>query len=297
MDNINFICIRCNKGFKSNKYNFRKHFTKKKLCNVNNLDIDIDVILNEIDNDNYNNFYKSYKNKKQCEYCKQMMNKYNIQKHYKICKNNPINDNQISKDIYKNNQQITYNITNHNHITNIDNSINNCVLKINNQGEEDVSKIDYSKLDIIESGILYNQLSIEKRGDNHCNNIKKLFKDVYSLPENQNFKLLNKKEKSYGIKKDNTIEILDLKDLIININEILVNIYENYLEENKEELQHYVNHLKKQEKFLEMYKNNKNDETLKEYNKINNKIQKCLKNSIIFLAQKNKKNELIEQET
>ena len=87
---------------------------------------------------------------------------------------------------------------------------------------------------------------------------------------------------------------MDLKDLIININEILVNIYENYLEENKDQLQHYLKHLKKQEKFLDMYKNNKNDETLKEYNKINNKIQKCLKNSIIFLAQKNKKNELLE---
>jgi len=228
-------------------------------------------------------------------------------KHYKICKNEnelDINDHQVIQKIPKisDNQQITYNITNnitnhnhnHNHITNIDNSINNCVLKINNQGEEDVSKIDYSKLDIIESGILYNQLSIEKRGDNHCNNIKQLFKDVYSLPENQNFKLLNKKEKSYGIKKDNTIEILDLKDLIMDINEILVNIYENYLEENKDQLQHYLKHLKKQEKFLDMYKNNKNDETLKEYNKINNKIQKCLKNSIIFLAQKNKKNELLE---
>ena len=214
-------------------------------------------------------------------------------KHFKKCKS----FDQLSK-VNDSQQQITYNITNnitnHNHITNIDNSINNCVLKINNQGEEDVSKIDYSKLDIIESGILYNQLSIEKRGDNHCNNIKQLFKDVYSLPENQNFKLLNKKEKSYGIKKDNTIEILDLKDLIMDINEILVNIYENYLEENKDQLQHYLKHLKKQEKFLDMYKNNKNDETLKEYNKINNKIQKCLKNSIIFLAQKNKKNELLE---
>ena len=38
----------------------------------------------------------------------------------------------------------------------------------------------------------------------------------------------------------------------MDINEILVNIYENYLEENKDQLQHYLKHLKKQ--FLDMYK-------------------------------------------
>ena len=123
-----YTCIRCNKIFKSNKFNFRKHFTKKKVCNPLNINIDIKIILNEIDNNNYINFYNLHKNKKECKYCNLLMIKYNLKKHYKICKNNPDNQNSNKVlDIYH---------------------------KINNITEENKIKINYNNLDLIKEYII-----------------------------------------------------------------------------------------------------------------------------------------------
>ena len=130
-------------------------------------------------------------------------------------------------------------------------------------------------------------MSFEQKSENYCNNLKQLFKEVYSLTENQNFKLINKKDESYCIKKNNSIEIINLKDLIFLINNLLSNIFKDYLEENKNCLNHYIIYF---EELKQLYLNNHN---LKEYNKINKNIQKCLKNNIIYLAQKNKKIDLI----
>ena len=256
-----YTCIRCNKIFKSNKFNFRKHFTKKKVCNPLNINIDIKIILNEIDNNNYINFYNLHKNKKECKYCNLLMIKYNLKKHYKICKNNPDNQNN--------------------------NKVLNTYHKINNITEENKIKINYNNLDLIKDYKIYNNLSFEQKSENYCNNLKQLFKEVYSLTENQNFKLINKKDESYCIKKNNSIEIINLKDLIFLINNLLSNIFKDYLEENKNCLNHYIIYF---EELKQLYLNNQN---LKEYNKINKNIQKCLKNNIIYLAQKNKKIDLI----
>lgn len=280
-----YKCIRCNKTFTNNKYNFRKHFYKKTTCKSIIFDIDIKIIIDKINNNEYLEFYEHYvKNKKQCMYCKSITNKYNLNRHLKKCKLNP--ENQNSKELVSKNISDTKN--------NIIINNNNCIIQINNFGSENLSKIDYSNL-VFKTKEFYNKYSIHEKENNHFHNIKLLFEDIYSQPENKTFELVNKKEQKYKIKIDDDKYInKSINELSIVINEILVNIYENYLEKNKEILQHYIDHLNQKYKQLQLYNNNPNNKIAYKYKILDNKIQKCLKKAILWLAEDDKQKNVVK---
>lgn len=282
-----YTCLRCNKIFNNKSY-FRKHLERKIPCEIININLDISKL--EIENlleilkgDDYEIYYNNVLTK--CIKCKNC-NKYyttnsNMLRHLKTCK---------KVNIIQNQQQISniYNIVNNNIINNYINIEN-----INALGYEDKTLIDYDKLEFVNKEE-YDNYSLNDKSNNHVHNLKSILDDIYKNPVNQNFKLVNKKEQKYKVKtSENIIESKHIIELHNIINDILVNIYDEYLNDNKEKLQHYIDHLQEHYIQLQKYKENKYDKTAREYKIINDKVQKCLKRAIVWIAEDNKKNNIL----
>jgi len=279
-----YICIRCGKNFKNNKSCIRKHFNRKNICKSKHYDIEYSELLNLLNNNEYINYYnnviKNTISNYNCEHCDKLFcNKYNLNRHIKICKVKHKSETSTTPQkqvIHKN----VYNIINNNYINNIVNIEN-----INAFGKENVSFIDYKKLKFLDKGD-YEKITLKDKSFNHIHNLKSILDDIYTNPENHNFKLLNKREQKYKIKIDEeNYEVKHINELHNDINNILVNIYDEFLDDNKEQLQHYIDHLKLHYIQLQKYKLNNRDKTAKEYNIINNKIQKCLKRAIQWIGE------------
>lgn len=286
-----YICLRCNKSFKRNKTHLQNHFLRKNSCKVVNKDIKIDKLFNMLVSGKYLQYYEKMNVGYVCKYCnKSYSSNSNLLKHLKKCK---LKDDILIEQtpINKKNNYIINNIQNQtiNNITN-NNTIN---ININAMGNEDLSSIDFNKLDFITDKTEYDNLSLINKGNNHFHNIKMILNDIFTNPVNQNFQLINKKEQKYKVKvDDDEFESIHINELLNNINDIIINIYENFLDDNQEQLQHYIDHLNTQYQQLQKYKDDKNNKQAKEYYIIYNKIQKCLKRTIQWIAEDNKKNDI-----
>jgi len=271
-----YVCLRCEHKY-NNKYNFNLHLQRKKPCKITFKNIDIDILLEKLHTNSYISYYNELSQTHQCQICSKVYSsKSNLLKHIKKCSSENEHNNS-NKIIEKN---IIQNITN-----NITNNIVN--ININSLGNEDLSDIDYNKLYFILDKNEYNQMSLLNKSNNHYHNLRIILNDLYSNPINQNFKLMNKRKQKYKVKIDeDDYQMKHINDLLNNINDIIINIYENFLDNNQEKLQHYIDHLNEQYKQLQKYKENKNEQG-KEYYMINNKIQKCLKRTIQWIAENN----------
>jgi hypothetical protein len=297
---IEYICVRCGVSFKNNKACIRNHFYRKNECKKKYDNKSYDELIILLECDEYINYYNKLKNNiinniqiNCCEFCdSKLSNKYNLLRHLKTCKKAIIIQNQdkMNHNKNQNQQQVsnTYNIVNNNIINNYINIEN-----INALGYEDKTLIDYDKLEFVNKEE-YDNYSLNDKSNNHVHNLKSILDDIYKNPVNQNFKLVNKKEQKYKVKvNDTNIESKHIIELHNIINDIIVNIYDEYLNDNKEKLEHYIDHLQEHYKQLQKYKENKYDKTAREYKIINDKVQKCLKRAIVWIAEDNKKNNIL----
>jgi hypothetical protein len=269
---ILYICLRCKYNC-SNKYNFRKHLLKKKICEPILRDIDIFYLLKKLDSNEYINFYDKTIKEVKCKYCdKYYSNKCNMLRHCKKCENNIQNELQPTKiqnelqptihnelqqpkTIQNNNNIETQNIeTQNNQNIETQNNIqtqNNqhITININTFGNEKVDVKELYKLLSFDSNSFHfhqenDKYNFQKRLTNYIDNFNIIFDNVYEEPENQNFDIVNKKKKICKIKEEENYKHISFIDLSNKIFNIIDNIYdlsimEYELNNDTQSLNHY----------------------------------------------------------
>lgn len=199
--NLNYICLRCNKEY-NNKRHFEKHLLRKFPCNVINIEIDNDKLLELLYTEEYIDYFNSLMDKKQCIHCKKLYSKNNLKRHQQICLN------EINSLKYKN------------------------IDEINPLNYENIEGINYNEINLLEENI-FNKLSIKDKNENISNILINIMDELYKNHSNINFKLLNQKEGKYIVKLINNIEVIFFNELFMNINNIITNIYKKIVIDTK----------------------------------------------------------------
>lgn len=274
-EKTNYICIRCNHDFKIGKTHLMRHLQRKNKCYYGKFNIDTDYLIKLLNKNEYIEFYNSLKNKKQCKYCLSLHYNTNIKRHMKTCKSNPVNQKVKEPDLTQ--QVINNNITNH--INNINNNINIQINSIGNESYNIKEIVKELKLVFGYGNFNGNQLNFDERIENLITNYNLIFDHVYDQPENQNFKIVNKKEKICKIKDEsNKYKHIKFDKLIEKIFDIITNIFdlsiiEFEINNDKKSLYHYKefkdNLIERKNKFMIKYKN---ASTLQEKNNIKNSL-------------------------
>jgi len=279
MNNINFICLRCNYECK-NKYNFRKHFQRKKLCKIINRDFDVNLLIKKIDNNEYINFYNECNKQYKCIYCnKYYSSQSNMIRHRNNCnENNQIKLNNNTQII---NNHITINQINNNQINQI-NQINN--IKINNVGDEDLSKIDYSNLYFIDK---HKYKYFCDKAENHIDNLSSILNDICDKECNRNYKVLNKREKKFMVKFENKEKITHLDNIQDYYNDLIKDTYHNHIK--KENIEHYDEFIKRIDYEIRNFERGNKTPSSTQYYKLFNKIKSLIKDKLIWNGEENKK--------
>ena len=280
-----YICVRCD-FTSTNRYNFEKHLNRKTLCkNKNKFDFNYNFLLNKLNKGDYIEFYESLKNKKQCPFCKKISFNSNHKRHILKCKKNPENiEEETSLTLQQDEKctQVINNIQNNN----IQNNNNNIHIHINGFNNEDLTKIDFDKLLLLNKDE-FNNSTLKDKANNHAHNILSILSDVINEPSNKNFRLVNKKEKKFLIKnqEDNT-DFTNL-DYVNNHFYYLVNdTYKDYVSD----IQHYERFLNLIDIELnEFEKGNKTKEATQYYSFIK-KLKKFIKEKIFWTAEEDKRN-------
>lgn len=272
----NYYCCRCNK-YCSNKSVLRKHLMKKFKCEPKLKNIDNGLLIEKLNEDSYIEYYESLKTLKECIYCRRLYtNNSNLKRHQLACNKGLIlNDNSDNKTV--------------NNIINNYNQINNNIFIINNLGKEDISNIDFDKLMFLDKND-YNELSLLNKSNNYVHNLKSIMSDIYNNNSNINFEIINKKEQKCKAKIDDKITKMHFSEIFFIVFDNIVNIYENYLNNNQENLEHYINYLQTMSKQLDIYESDITNKKAKEFFIINNKIKKFLKKTLLWIAEDNKMN-------
>ena len=239
-----------------------------------------------LNNNSYESYIESLKNKKECEYCKKIFSKKNIRKHESICKLNPDNlKNAQCEEIQlkaHENQQVT-NIQNQ---TNIQNNIqnNNIHIHINGFDKEDLSKIDFEKLTFYEKEDFYKK-SFQDKANNHIHNYLSILTDIISEPNNKNFKLLNKKDKKFLIKNnEDDSEITHLDVVKEHFYDVINDSYKDYVSDIK----HYQRFLKLIDIEINEYEKGSKEFEATQYYKFIKKLKKYIKDKILWTAEDDK---------
>lgn len=281
MEVNSYICIRCNKSFNNNKSHLKRHFLRKKICklvNINN-DYSYEILLDKLNSNNYLEFYKTKINNYKCNYCnKYYKHKSSMINHRKNCINNPKNIKIEEKDSNLkviNNIQNQYNTHNHNQNINI--------ININPFGKEDLKNIDYEKLNLLSKEDFYNS-SFETKTENHKYNILSILEDIMNTPENNNYSLINKREKKYMIKTEEDSKLKDLDYINSHLYDLVNSSYKDFVED----IYHYKRFLKLIDVELGLYKNGSKDFETKLYYQFIIKLKKCVKKAILFSSEEQK---------
>ena len=265
---INYKCLRCNYDFKSGKTHLMRHLKRKNICESTNFDIERNYLIELLNNNEYIEYYKSYKNKKKCIYCSKIFIRNNLKRHQKTCKLNPDNIKKDSNDeieeLLKSEKATTQIINN---TTNIQNN-NNINIHINSFGNEsyDIKKITKElKFVLGYSNFNGNELQFEDRIDNMISNYNVIFDHLYDNPENHNFDIINKKDKICKIKDDeDNFKHIKFDELINKIFDIITNVFdlsilEFEINNDNKSLYHYKefkkNLLDRKNKFIIKYQN------------------------------------------
>lgn len=265
-----YHCCRCNK-YCCNKSVLRKHLQKKFICNASYKDISQEVLLDKLNKNEYIEFYNNLSTKKKCIYCNNVYSRSStLKRHMSVCE---FNTNLAN---YKNIE--------HNTINNI--NINNNIYILNNLGKEDYSNVDFDKLLFMDPKN-YDKLSLINKSNNYVHNLKSIMSDIYTNNANINFQLVNKREQKCKVKIDDKISSMHFSEIFFIVFDNIVNIYENYLNKNKEKLQHYINYLQEMSKQLDIYESDIENKKAKDFFIINNKIKKFLKNTLMWIAEDN----------
>jgi len=293
MDIPIYLCIRCNKSFKNNKSHLRKHLLRKFPCDpcAINRDIPCQKLIDKLNNNTYNDYYQEKTNEYKCPYCiKYYKHQSSMIKHRNICEYNPKNINNKQQQLQSSppQQQTINNINNttNNTTNNIQNNNNNIHIHINGFNNEDLTKIDFDKLLLLNKDE-FNNSTLKDKANNHAHNILSILSDVINEPSNKNFRLVNKKEKKFLIKnqEDNT-DFTNL-DYVNNHFYYLVNdTYKDYVSD----IQHYERFLNLIDTELnEFEKGNKTKEATQYYSFIK-KLKKFIKEKIFWTAEEDKRN-------
>ena len=300
-DKTLYVCLRC-KYSCSNKFNFKKHLLKKNVCDSLYRDFDVFFLIDKLDEGDYISFYKKCIKQTKCDYCSSFYSsKSNMIRHRNVCPNNPKNlkeilnlvkksdnnDTQLEKSacvesgaqIQKiENQSIdtqnniqNQNIETQNNIQ-TQNNQQNIHIHINAAGNESIDVKNIYKLLSFDTNSdhfhreddIYN---LSKRVINYIDNYNIIFDQVYNNPENQNFKIINKRNKQCKIKSDEkNIKHINFEELSSTVFAIIDNIYnlsikEFELNNDTESLYHYRefrNVIKERyDKFMLRYKKSK----------------------------------------
>lgn len=269
-----YICVRCN-FTSTNRYNFEKHLNRKTLCkNKNNFDFSYDFLLNKLNKGDYIELYESLKNKKQCPFCKKISFNSNHKRHILKCKKNPENiEDETSLVIQKEEKGAQVINIQNNNIQN-----NNINININAFGNEsfDIKKIAKELNFVLGYGNFNgNELQFEDRIDNMITNYNVIFDHLYDNPKNQNFNIINKKDKICKIKdEENNFKHIKFDELINKIFDIITNVFdlsilEFEINNDNQSLYHYKefkkNLIDRKNKFINKYQT---AETIQEKNNI-----------------------------
>ena len=284
---VYYECLYCRKSFNNNKSHLERHLLRKFPCkNVSGFSIDRQELIVMLNNNSYESYIESLKNKKECEYCKKIFSKKNIRKHESICKLNPDNlKNAQCEEIQlkaHENQQVT-NIQNQ---TNIQNNIqnNNIHIHINGFDKEDLSKIDFEKLTFYEKEDFYKK-SFQDKANNHIHNYLSILTDIISEPNNKNFKLLNKKDKKFLIKNnEDDSEITHLDVVKEHFYDVINDSYKDYVSDIK----HYQRFLKLIDIEINEYEKGSKEFEATQYYKFIKKLKKYIKDKILWTAEDDK---------
>jgi hypothetical protein len=260
-----YICLRCNKSFKNNKFHLKKHLLRKFPCNSLNRDISCKLLLEEINNNNYIEFYQEKCNEYKCNYCdKYYKHQSSMIKHRNNCLLNPIiikknKMNEIKK--YQNNSIIN-NIQNQQNI----NNLNNIHIHINSMGNEKFNIKEITEklnLELNYSNFNGIKFKYDDRINNLIDNYGIIFDNIYENPDNHNFAIVNKNKKICKIKdSDDGIKHINFEDLTHKIFNIIDNVFdlsiiEFEMNNDKESLYHYKEFKKKlverRNMFIEKY--------------------------------------------
>ena len=142
-----FFCQRCLKEF-STKYKLKRHFKRKKICEVNGINISYENLLKDLDN---NKVHKCNKCDKSFQYHNSFKNhKCSVKDNLDTLSETIKEQKKILKELIKSNKDGTNVVRNNvNNTLNIMNQ-NNINITINDFGNEDISHINYQfVLDII----------------------------------------------------------------------------------------------------------------------------------------------------
>ena len=282
----NYRCIRCNKDF-NKKQNLNRHLLKKSLCNYYDFDLDRDYLIKLLNNNEYLSYVDSLKNKKQCQYCKKIVFKYNLKRHYKSCKKYINNELIISENNDLKEEKCNQVINNINNITN--NNIN--IQIINPIGEESYDVKNIYKLLSFDPNPQHfhteNDIhNFSSRMLNYIDNYNIIFDKIYENPQNHNFQIINKRNKICKVKDNNKNKHINFEKLSNIIFSIIDNIYELSIHEyevnnDDKSLNHYMEFKKnlkdRYEKFILKYKNSETSEDKQMYYDVLYKFYKGFK--------------------
>jgi hypothetical protein len=288
---VQYVCLRCNLSLNNNRSNLVKHLHRKNPCKCNNFYFSQEHLIDLLNNNKYNDFYDEMINNKKCQCpdCLIILNRYNLKKHFKTCKKNVnnIKTNNNDEKQYNIINNITNNNTNNTNNGVINNIIINNIININNFGDEDISKIDFTKLEIFTNDI-YSKFNIIDKINNYEYNISNILKQIINEPSNRNFKIKNYKKKELYVKINDVIQINSLEQVSNHLYTLITKIYNNYINNNKyyEEFKRFIEYSYEQK----IEKSNKN--IVKFYMKMMKKHKNYINKIILCQAETNKMNNI-----
>ena len=277
------------------KNHYRNHLNRKNICKPIFKDIDISILKEKLEKNEVESFYNECflvkKENFHCIHCKKnFSSRSNLNRHQKnncsyINKND--NNTQLEKSacvesgaqIQKiENQSIdtqnniqNQNIETQNNIQ-TQNNQQNIHIHINAVGNESIDVKNIYKLLSFDTNSDHfhredDMYNLSKRVINYIDNYNIIFDQVYNNPENQNFKIINKRNKQCKIKSDDkNIKHINFEELSSTVFAIIDNIYslsikEFELNNDTESLYHYRefrNVIKERyDKFMLRYKKSK----------------------------------------
>lgn len=229
-NNSLYICIRCGKSFNNNKYHLKKHLKRKFVCIPFNRNICNKLLIDELDNNNYIEYFTEKCKEYKCDYCdKYYKHQSSMIKHRHQCINDILlnkNLNNQEKLLKKNNEKQKVKekkVKEQNEIINL----------INNYSEEEYELNENVEMDIFE------ELDNNDKIEYIISKNEEIFDIIYENPKNHNFEIINKNKKVCKLYDKNEYVIINLDILIIKIIDIIKQNYDNIIIEFMEELRDY----------------------------------------------------------
>jgi hypothetical protein len=105
-----------------------------------------------------------------------------------------------------------------------------------------------------------------------------------NTPENNNYSLINKREKKYMIKTEEDSKLKDLDYINSHLYDLVNSSYKDFVED----IYHYKRFLKLIDVELGLYKNGSKDFETKLYYQFIIKLKKCVKKAILFSSEEQK---------